>query len=178
MFINSLTKKIKNLTKLTQRSITRSYLFKTPKNNFTIKVDSENSDPDFNPQSTKMPNSDSEEIKITEMEFTEENLQNLQEELKNIVKNNKIVLFMKGSPDMPLCGYSRFIAEVLKFYDVQEYSFVNVLSNEELRPAIKSFSDWPTFPQLYVDGEFIGGSDIVMDHHQDGSIKDILGLEG
>ena len=143
-----------------------------------MKVDEENSDPDFNPKSSKVPNSDSEEIKITEIEFSEEKLQNLQEELKNITKNNKITLFMKGSPDMPLCGYSRFIAEVLKFYDVQEYSFVNVLGHEELRGAIKEFSDWPTFPQLYVDGEFIGGSDIVMDHHQDGSMKDILAREG
>ena len=81
---------------------------------------------------------------------------------------------MKGNPDMPRCGYSKLMVELLKFYDIEEYGFVDVLQFTELRPAIKEATEWMTFPQLYRKGEFLGGSDIVFELHQENKLKDAL----
>ena len=90
---------------------------------------------------------------------------------------------MKGTPKMPRCGFSGYVNNVLKFYGIKQYHGVNVLDNEVLREAIKSFSNWPTIPQLYVKGNFIGksistqslgGCDIVKEMHADGSFEDLL----
>jgi monothiol glutaredoxin len=83
-----------------------------------------------------------------------------QEKIKNIISNNEIVLFMKGTPDMPQCGFSMAVANVLKHLEVK-FIGINVLEDEEIRNGIKVFSDWPTIPQLYIKGEFVGGCDIV-----------------
>jgi len=83
-----------------------------------------------------------------------------QEKIKNIISTNEIVLFMKGTPDMPQCGFSMAVANVLKHLEVK-FNGINVLEDEEIRNGIKVFSDWPTIPQLYIKGEFIGGCDIV-----------------
>ena len=83
-----------------------------------------------------------------------------QEKIQNIISSNDVVLFMKGTPDMPQCGFSMAVVNALKHLDVK-FDCVNVLEDEEIRNGIKTFSDWPTIPQLYVKGEFIGGCDIV-----------------
>jgi monothiol glutaredoxin len=83
-----------------------------------------------------------------------------QEKIKNIISTNEIVLFMKGTADMPQCGFSMAVANVLKHLEVK-FIGINVLEDEEIRNGIKVFSDWPTIPQLYIKGEFVGGCDIV-----------------
>ena len=82
------------------------------------------------------------------------------EKIKNIISTNEIVLFMKGTPDMPQCGFSMAVANVLKHLEVK-FIGINVLEDEEIRNGIKVFSNWPTIPQLYIKGEFVGGCDIV-----------------
>ena len=85
---------------------------------------------------------------------------NTEEKIKNIISSDNIVLFMKGTPDMPQCGFSMAVANVLKHLGVK-FTGINVLEDEEIRNGIKVFSDWPTIPQLYIKGEFVGGCDIV-----------------
>ena len=96
--------------------------------------------------------------------------------IQNAINENDVVLFMKGTPDMPQCGFSAMVVGVLNKFDV-EFQGVNVLQSDELRQGIKDFSDWPTIPQLYVKGEFIGGADIVKEMVEDGSIVETLGIE-
>ena len=85
---------------------------------------------------------------------------NINEHINEIIKNNNVVLFMKGTPDMPQCGFSMAVSNVLKHLDVQ-FTGINVLEDEKIRNGIKEYSNWPTVPQLYVKEEFIGGCDIV-----------------
>ena len=89
------------------------------------------------------------------------------------VKNNNVVLFMKGTPDFPQCGFSGQVVQILNYLGI-DYKGVNVLADDDIRQGIKDYSNWPTVPQLYVKGEFIGGSDIVMELHKDGNLSDIL----
>lgn len=81
---------------------------------------------------------------------------------------------MKGSPDAPECGYSRVASELLKIYEVSEFSYVNVNENPEMKEIIKDYSDWPTFPQLYVKGKLVGGADILLEKHKNDLLKIIL----
>ena len=90
--------------------------------------------------------------------------------IKNELKNNDVCLFMKGTPDAPQCGFSMAISNMLKILEVN-FKGVNVLENEELRQGIKAFSDWPTIPQLYIKGEFLGGSDIVKEMYESGELQ-------
>ena len=85
---------------------------------------------------------------------------NINEHIIEIIKNNNVVLFMKGTPDMPQCGFSMAVSNVLKHLDVQ-FTGINVLEDEKIRNGIKEYSNWPTVPQLYVKEEFVGGCDIV-----------------
>ena len=98
----------------------------------------------------------------------------MNETVKNLIKNeidqNDVCLFMKGTPDAPQCGFSMAITNMLKILEVDYKSF-NVLENEELRQGIKEFSDWPTIPQLYLKGEFLGGSDIVKEMYESGELQ-------
>ena len=95
------------------------------------------------------------------------------EEIKADITANKIMLYMKGNKDMPMCGFSGQVIHILNQMNV-DYTTKNVLEDEILRQAIKEFSDWPTIPQLYVNGEFIGGCDIVTELFQSGDLKDQL----
>jgi len=90
------------------------------------------------------------------------------------VKNNKVMLYMKGTPDAPQCGFSAQTAAILKEHSVAFKSF-NVLDDDEIRNGIKEYSDWPTVPQLYIDGEFVGGCDIITEMHQNGDLAKALG---
>ena len=95
------------------------------------------------------------------------------EKIKNIIETNDICLFMKGTPDSPQCGFSMAVSNVLKHLKVNFYG-VNVLEDNNLRQGIKDFSDWPTIPQLYIKGEFIGGCDIVKEMFEKGELKNLL----
>ena len=94
-------------------------------------------------------------------------------QLDEIIKNNKVVLFMKGTPDMPQCGFSMAVANVLKHLEV-EFTGINVLDDEEVRNGIKEYSNWPTIPQLYVSEEFIGGCDIVKEMFEKKELQELL----
>ena len=96
-----------------------------------------------------------------------------QETIRETVTSHPVVLFMKGSPDFPQCGFSAHAVQILKTCGV-EFFFVNVLSDEEIRQGIKVYSNWPTIPQLYVNGEFIGGSDIMTEMFQNGELQSLL----
>ena len=87
--------------------------------------------------------------------------------IKNELKNNDVCLFMKGTPDAPQCGFSMAISNMLKILEVN-FKAINILENEELRQGIKEFSDWPTIPQLYLKEEFLGGCDIVKEMYESG----------
>lgn len=100
---------------------------------------------------------------------------------KKIIKqleSSPVVLYMKGNPNAPACGFSRAIVEVLRREGLSEYNYFDILQDDELRQGIKEFSKWPTIPQLYVLGEFIGGCDIVMDMHSEGTLTEILKKSG
>ena len=86
------------------------------------------------------------------------------------VKNNDVFLFMKGSPDFPQCGFSGQVVQILNYLGVT-YDSANVLENQDLREGIKTYSNWPTIPQLYVKGEFVGGADIVREMFQAGELQ-------
>ena len=93
--------------------------------------------------------------------------------IQNHIDNNEVCLFMKGTPDEPQCGFSMTVSNMLKILDVQ-FKSVNVLENQSLREGIKEFSDWPTIPQVYIKGEFIGGCDIVKEMYENGELKKLL----
>ena len=89
------------------------------------------------------------------------------------IEGNEVCLFMKGTPEMPECGFSMAVTNMLKILEVK-FKGVNVLENENLRQGIKEFSDWPTIPQLYIKKEFVGGCDIVKEMYENGELKKIL----
>lgn len=101
----------------------------------------------------------------------------IHDQIQSIVDNNAIVLFMKGTPDSPQCGFSSQAVQILRYIDV-DFKGVNCLETEELRQGIKSFSNWPTIPQIYVKGEFIGGADILRELFQSGELFKALGEKG
>ncbi|GMP55471.1 hypothetical protein CsSME_00020282 [Camellia sinensis var. sinensis] len=104
-------------------------------------------------------------------------LQNSDLSLKDIVEQdvngNPVMIYMKGVPDLPRCGFSSLAVRVLKEYNVP-LSARNILEDPELKNAVKSFSNWPTFPQIFIKGEFVGGSDIILNMHQTGELKEML----
>ena len=97
----------------------------------------------------------------------------IKEEIKNILDGNDVCLFMKGTPEAPQCGFSMAVSNVLKHLKVN-FKGVNVLENETLRQGIKDYSDWPTIPQLYIKGEFIGGCDIVKEMFEKEDLQKLL----
>ena len=97
--------------------------------------------------------------------------------IDNVVKTNDMVVFMKGTPEQPMCGFSGRVVQMLDYLGVP-YQAVNVLESDQLRDGIKTYSDWPTIPQLYVKGEFIGGCDIVTEMFQSGELKQTLEQKG
>ena len=100
-----------------------------------------------------------------------------EDQIKETVTNNDVVLFMKGTKSMPQCGFSSRVAGVLNFMGV-DYSDVNVLADDEIRQGIKDYSDWPTIPQLYVKGEFVGGCDIITEMTLSGELDTMFEENG
>ena len=94
-------------------------------------------------------------------------------EIKNIIDKNDVCLFMKGVPEAPQCGFSTAVSNILKHLNIN-FKGINVLENETIRRGIKEYSDWPTIPQLYIKGEFIGGCDIVKEMFENGELKELL----
>lgn len=101
-------------------------------------------------------------------------MSDVQSRIAQIVKDNDVVLFMKGTPLFPQCGFSSRAIAILNHLEV-EFESVDVLQDQEIRQGIKEFSDWPTIPQLYVKGEFVGGSDIMMEMYEAGELNTLLG---
>ena len=97
-----------------------------------------------------------------------------QERIKQIVEESPVVLFMKGTAQFPMCGFSGRAIQVLKASGAENVKTVNVLEDDGIRQGIKEFSNWPTIPQLYVKGEFIGGSDIMMEMYQNGELQQLF----
>ena len=98
-------------------------------------------------------------------------------ELKNIISENPIILFMKGSPDFPQCGFSMRTAQALKSCNA-EFVYVDVLAAPEVRQNLPQVSNWPTFPQVFVNGELVGGCDIVLEMHQNGELQNLVTQAG
>ncbi|XP_001625112.3 glutaredoxin-related protein 5, mitochondrial [Nematostella vectensis] len=86
------------------------------------------------------------------------------------VKKDKVVVFMKGVPSQPMCGFSNAVVQILRMHGVDKFTSFNILDDEELRSRIKEFSEWPTIPQVYIGGEFVGGCDIMIKMHQEGDL--------
>ena len=97
--------------------------------------------------------------------------------IQNHIDNNEVCLFMKGTPDAPQCGFSMAISNMLKILEVN-FQGVNVLEDQNLREGIKTFSDWPTIPQLYIKKEFVGGCDIVKEMYESGELAKLLETKG
>lgn len=96
------------------------------------------------------------------------------EKIENLLKENKVVLFMKGIPTFPQCGFSARVVQILKKNNIN-FGHFNVLEDDAVRQGIKEFSGWPTIPQLYVDGELIGGCDILVELDENGELEEIFG---
>ncbi|XP_023524823.1 monothiol glutaredoxin-S15, mitochondrial-like isoform X2 [Cucurbita pepo subsp. pepo] len=103
----------------------------------------------------------------------ENSVLSLRDVVEQDVQQNPVMIYMKGVPDVPQCGFSALAVKVLKLYDVP-LSARSILEDAELKNAVKSFSNWPTFPQIFIKGEFIGGSDIILSMHQSGELKEKL----
>ena len=101
-------------------------------------------------------------------------MSDVQQRIDSLVKNNKIVLFMKGTAQFPMCGFSGRAVQILNACGVDDLKTFNVLEDEGVRQGIKEYSNWPTIPQLYVNGEFVGGSDIMMEMYQAGELQQAL----
>ena len=106
-------------------------------------------------------------------------MSNAQQRIDDLVKNNEVLLFMKGTASFPMCGFSGRAVQILKAcgLEVKDIKTVNVLEDEGIRQGIKEYSNWPTIPQLYLKGEFIGGSDIMMEMYQSGELQQTLGQQ-
>jgi monothiol glutaredoxin len=98
----------------------------------------------------------------------------VQQRIDDLVRNHRVVLFMKGTAQFPMCGFSGRAVQILKACGVEDLKTVNVLEDEEIRQGVKDYAQWPTIPQLYVGGEFVGGSDIMMEMYQSGELQQVL----
>lgn len=96
------------------------------------------------------------------------------EQLDALVKKDKVVVFLKGTPEQPQCGFSNAVVQILRLHGVRDYAAYNVLDDPELRQGIKDYSNWPTIPQVYLNGEFVGGCDILLQMHQNGDLVEEL----
>ncbi|XP_003462704.1 glutaredoxin-related protein 5, mitochondrial [Cavia porcellus] len=96
------------------------------------------------------------------------------EQLDALVKKDKVVVFLKGTPEQPQCGFSNAVVQILRLHGVRDYAAYNVLDDPDLRQGIKDYSNWPTIPQVYLNGEFVGGCDILLQMHQNGDLVEEL----
>ena len=101
-------------------------------------------------------------------------MSDIKDTIRDQVSKDRVVLYMKGTPDFPQCGFSATAAEILRRCGVTEYASYNILQDDELRQGVKDYSNWPTIPQLYVDGEFVGGCDIMREMYQSGELQQLL----
>jgi monothiol glutaredoxin len=101
-------------------------------------------------------------------------MSDVQQRIDQLVKGHRVMLFMKGNAQFPMCGFSGRAVQVLKACGVTDLATFNVLEDEEVRQGIKEYAQWPTIPQLYVNGEFVGGSDIMMEMYQSGELQQLL----
>lgn len=106
--------------------------------------------------------------------MTQTTSSDVQQRIDQLVKSHRVVLFMKGSAQFPMCGFSGRAVQILKACGVTDLATVNVLEDDGIRQGIKDYANWPTIPQLYIDGEFIGGSDIMTEMYQSGELKQLL----
>jgi monothiol glutaredoxin len=102
----------------------------------------------------------------------------VQQRIHEQVTSHPVVLYMKGTPQMPQCGFSATAIQILKLSGVEQVFTVNVLADEEIRQGIKQYANWPTIPQLYIKGEFVGGSDIMREMYENGELKQVLADAG
>jgi monothiol glutaredoxin len=102
-------------------------------------------------------------------------MNDVQKRIEDLVKANRVVLFMKGTAQFPMCGFSGRAIQILKACGVDDLKTVNILEDDAIRQGIKTYSNWPTIPQLYVNGEFVGGSDIMTEMYQAGELQQALG---
>jgi len=98
----------------------------------------------------------------------------VQDKIREQVTTHRVVLYMKGQPEFPMCGFSATAVEILKRSGVDDFLAVDVLVDPEIRQGIKSYANWPTIPQLYIDGEFVGGADIMREMYESGELKQVL----
>ncbi|XP_061172836.1 glutaredoxin-related protein 5, mitochondrial-like [Saccostrea echinata] len=96
------------------------------------------------------------------------------EYIDGLVKNKKLVVFMKGTPAAPQCGFSNAVVQIFNFHGVKDYDSYNVLDDANLRQGIKEYSNWPTIPQVFIDGEFVGGCDLMLEMHKNGELVEEL----
>ena len=101
-------------------------------------------------------------------------MSDVQQRIDDLVKANRVVLFMKGTAQFPMCGFSGRAVQILKACGVSDLKTVNVLEDDEVRQGIKEYANWPTIPQLYVNGEFVGGSDILTEMYKSGELKKLI----
>ncbi len=101
-------------------------------------------------------------------------MSDVQQRIQDLVKSNRVVLFMKGTAQFPMCGFSGRAVQILKACGVEDLKTVNVLEDEEVRQGIKQYANWPTIPQLYVKGEFVGGCDIMKEMYQSGELQKLI----
>jgi len=101
----------------------------------------------------------------------------IQDTIRDQIAKNRVVLYMKGTPQFPQCGFSATATEILRRCGVEDFASFNILQDETLRQGIKEFSSWPTIPQLYVDGEFVGGCDIMREMYQSGELQQLLATQ-
>ncbi|WIV96852.1 Grx4 family monothiol glutaredoxin [Kinneretia aquatilis] len=104
-------------------------------------------------------------------------MNDVQQRIDDLVKNNRVVLFMKGTAQFPMCGFSGRAIQILKASGASDLKTFNVLEDEGVRQGIKEYANWPTIPQLYIKGEFVGGSDIMMEMYEAGELQALLGAE-
>ena len=95
------------------------------------------------------------------------------EVIKEQLSSNRIILYMKGAPDAPQCGFSAKVSQALMACG-EKFAYVNILDNPDIRETLKTFSNWPTFPQLYIDGELVGGCDIISELHEKGELQEMI----
>ncbi len=101
-------------------------------------------------------------------------MSDVQQQIDGVVKGHRVVLFMKGTAQFPQCGFSGRAVQILKACGVTDLATVNVLEDDGIRQGIKEYANWPTIPQLYVNGEFVGGSDIMTEMYESGELKQVL----
>ncbi|HEV6966584.1 Grx4 family monothiol glutaredoxin [Roseateles sp.] len=101
-------------------------------------------------------------------------MSDVQQRIDDLVKSNRVMLFMKGTAQFPMCGFSGRAIQILKAAGATDLKTFNVLEDEEVRQGIKEYANWPTIPQLYIDGEFVGGSDIMMEMYESGELQQAL----